>query len=262
MGPAAGGTFAFMEFRKKEKDAFVYGIHPVLEAVQSGRTVDKVWLQEGVLQGQLKDLLPIFRSKNLIWKQVPLAKLNTLVKGNHQGVVISVSAVDFADLDTVVAGAFEAGEDPFILILDGVTDVRNFGAIARTAACAGAHGILVPEKGSAPLSADAVRTSAGALMKIPVCRTQSLYGSIKMLKNSGVKIVGATEKTSEVLFDADLTGPIAIVLGDEETGLSVDTWKLCDAHVKIPLSAKGVGSLNVSVAAGVITYEVVRQRAK
>ncbi|MCX6175835.1 MAG: 23S rRNA (guanosine(2251)-2'-O)-methyltransferase RlmB [Flavobacteriaceae bacterium] len=251
-----------MEFRKKEKDAFVYGIHPVLEALQSGRTVDKVWLQEGVLQGQLKDLLPIFRSKNIIWKQVPLAKLNALVKGNHQGVVISVSAVDFADLDTVVAGAFEAGEDPFILILDGVTDVRNFGAIARTAACAGAHGILVPEKGSAPLSSDAVRTSAGALMKIPVCRTQSLYGSIKMLKNSGVKIVGATEKTAEALFDADLTGPIAIVMGDEETGLSIDTWKLCDAHVQIPLSAKGVGSLNVSVAAGVITYEVVRQRTK
>ena len=138
-----------MEFRQKEKDAFVYGIHPVLEALQSGRTVDKVWLQEGVLQGQLKDLLPLLRAKNLIWKQVPTAKLNALVKGNHQGVVISVSSVDFADLDTVVANAFEAGEDPFILILDGVTDVRNFGAIARTAACAGVHGILVPEKGSA-----------------------------------------------------------------------------------------------------------------
>ena len=124
------------------------------------------------------------------------------------------------------------------------------------------HGILVPEKGSAPLSADAVRTSAGALMKIPVCRTQSLYGSIKMLKNSGLKIVGATEKTSEALFDADMSGPVAIVMGDEETGLSTNTWKLCDAHVKIPLSANGVGSLNVSVAAGVITYEVVRQRSK
>ncbi len=249
-----------MEF--KQKDAFVHGIHPVLEALQSGRTIDKVWLQEGVLQGQLKDLLPLFRARNIIWKQVPMAKLNSLVRGNHQGVVITVSAVDFANLDAVVAGAFEAGEDPFILILDGVTDVRNFGAIARTASCAGIHGILVPEKGSAPLSPDAVRTSAGALLKIPVCRTQSLYGSIKLLKNSGLKIVGATEKSVENVFDADLLGPIALVLGDEETGLSPDTWKLCDAHVKIPLSPNGVGSLNVSVATGVITYEVVRQRQK
>ena len=173
-----------------------------------------------------------------------------------------VSPIEYQSIEPYAEQLLTEGKKPFILALDRITDVRNFGAIARTAACAGAHGILVPEKGSAPLSADAVRTSAGALMKIPVCRTQSLYGSIKMLKNSGVKIVGATEKTSEVLFDADLTGPIAIVLGDEETGLSVDTWKLCDAHVKIPLSAKGVGSLNVSVAAGVITYEVVRQRAK
>jgi 23S rRNA (guanosine2251-2'-O)-methyltransferase len=145
-------------------------------------------------------------------------------------------------------------------VLDGVTDVRNFGAIARSAYCAGAHGIVVPEKGGAAINADAVKTSAGALMHIPVCRVQSLYHGLKLIKNSGLMLAGVTEKAATSLHEAMLTGPVALILGDEEKGLGTDTRKLCDVQFRIPMMREGVGSLNVSVAAGVALYEVVRQR--
>lgn len=245
-----------------KKESFVYGIHPVIEALESGKTIDKVWIQEGQLQGQLKEILMMFRDRGIIWKQVPIEKLNSLTHGNHQGVVIALSAIDFAKLEDVVASVYEHGEDPLILVLDGITDVRNFGAIARTAACAGVHAIVVPEKGGAALGPDAVKTSAGALFKIPVCRTQSLYHTIKQLQNSGLQIVGATEKGADNLFESQLSGPLAVIMGSEESGLSADVWKLCDQKLKIPLSPNGVESLNVSVATGIFVYEVFKQRAK
>lgn len=241
-------------------NSFIYGIHPVLEALDAGKTIDKVWIQEGQLTGQLKEIITRLHEKRIIWKQVPQAKLNSLVKGTHQGIVIAISAVEFAKIEDIVAEAFEKGVDPFVLVLDGVTDVRNFGAIARTAACAGIHGIVVPETGSAAINSDAVKTSAGALMKIPVCRTKSLHHTLKMLKNSGLTIAGASEKGAEGFYNCDFTGPLAIVMGSEDTGLSPDSWKLCDFHFKIPISPYGVGSLNVSVAAGVAVYEALRQR--
>jgi 23S rRNA (guanosine2251-2'-O)-methyltransferase len=241
--------------------SFIYGIHPVLEALEVGKPIDKVWIQEGQLTGQLKDILSKLYEKRILWKQVPQAKLNSLVTGAHQGIVIAISAIEFAKVEDVVAEAFEKGVDPFILVLDGVTDVRNFGAIARTAACAGIHAIVVPESGSAAINSDAVKTSAGALLKIPVCRTRSLHHTVKTLKNSGLKIAGATEKGADSFYDCDLTGPIAVIMGSEDSGLSMDTWKLCDVHFKIPLSPFGVGSLNVSVATGVAVYEALRQRS-
>jgi 23S rRNA (guanosine2251-2'-O)-methyltransferase len=183
-----------------------------------------------------------------------------MVNGNHQGIIAALSAVDFATIDQVVAMAYEKGEDPFLIVLDGVTDVRNFGAIARSAYCAGAHGIVVPEKGGAAINADAVKTSAGALMHIPVCRVQSLYHGLKLIKNSGLMLAGITEKATTSLHEAALTGPVALILGDEEKGLATDTRKLCDVQFQIPMMKEGVGSLNVSVAAGVALYEVVRQR--
>lgn len=246
----------------QKKDSFVYGVHPVIEALESGKTIDKVWIQEGVLQGQLKDILMMLRDRNIIWKQVPTQKLNSLVRGNHQGIVMAISAVDFAKLEDVIANTFEKGEEPFILVLDGITDVRNFGAIARTASCAGVHAIVVPEKGGAAIGPDAIKTSAGALFKIPVCRTNSMYGTIKLLKNSGLHIVGASEKGATNLFESKFEGPIAVVMGSEETGLSTDVWKLCDQLCKIPLMPTGVESLNVSVASGIFIYEVIRQRTK
>jgi 23S rRNA (guanosine2251-2'-O)-methyltransferase len=247
---------------EKKQNTLIYGVHPVLEALESGKTIDKVWIQEGHLQGPLAEILGILRQKRILWKQVPTVKLNTLVRGNHQGVVIALSSVDFTPLDIIISEAFSHGDDPFILVLDGITDVRNFGAIARTASCAGIHGILVPEQGSAPIGPDAVKTSAGALLKIPVARTNSMYHAIRQLKNSGLTIIGATEKAAEGLYQADLTGPVALVMGNEETGLSPDVLKLCDQLVKIPMSAGGVDSLNVSVSTGVVVYEIIRQRTK
>jgi 23S rRNA (guanosine2251-2'-O)-methyltransferase len=245
----------------KDKDTFIYGIHPVIEALQAGKTIDKVWIQEGSVSPTLREILGMLRDRKIIWKQVPQEKLNRLVNGTHQGIIVSLSAVEFANIEDVIQSAYDKGEDPFIIVLDGVTDIRNFGAIARTAACAGVHGIVVPEKGGAAINSDAVKTSAGALFKIPVCRVQSIYNGLKVLKNSGVRIAGATEKAEGAIFKADLTGPVAIVMGDEEKGLSSETRKLCDELFRIPLSPDGVDSLNVSVAAGVALFEVVRQRS-
>lgn len=246
--------------RSPKKDGtLIGGIHPVEEALRSDKTIDKVWVQEGTISPAIKDILQILKQKRIIWKQVPAEKLSRLVNANHQGIVISLSSVDFARIENVIAGVFEKGEDPFILVLDGITDVRNFGAIARTAGCAGVHGIVVPETGGAAINSDAIKTSAGALLKIPVCRTNSLHHTLKLLKNSGLKIAGASEKGATGIYDADLTGPLAIVMGSEDTGLSMDAWKLCDIHFKIPLHKEGVESLNVSVAAGIAMYETVRQ---
>ena len=246
----------------KKTTSLIYGIHPVREAIESGKTIDKVWIQEGRLQGQLAELLTLFRDNRIHWRQVPNEKLNSLVRGNHQGVVVSLSIVDFVPLEEIVQLAFERGEDPFVLVLDGVTDVRNFGAIARTASCAGVHGILVPELGSAPLSPDALKTSAGALLKIPVSRTNSLHHSLKFLKNSGLHILGATEKAKSSLYDTEISGPVALVMGSEDTGISNDAMKMCDNLALIPISKTGVESLNVSVAAGISIYEIIRQRTK
>lgn len=243
------------------KETFIYGIHPVIEAIQAGKTIDKVWIQEGTVSPTLREILGMLRDRKIIWKQVPQEKLNRLVKGNHQGIIISLSAVEFASLEDAIQMAFDKGEDPFFIVLDGVTDIRNFGAIARTASCAGVHGIVVPEKGGAAINSDAVKTSAGALFKIPVCRVQSIYNGLKVLKNSGVRIAGATEKAETSIFHSDLTGPVAIVMGDEEKGLSTDTRKLCDELFRIPLAETGVSSLNVSVAAGISMFEVVRHRS-
>ncbi|MFN5251594.1 MAG: 23S rRNA (guanosine(2251)-2'-O)-methyltransferase RlmB [Bacteroidia bacterium] len=241
--------------------SFVYGIRPVLEALESGKPIDKVWIQEGQVSGQLKEILSILHQRRIIWKQVPQEKLFKLGGGNHQGIVVAISAVEFAEISNVIAEAFEKGVDPFILVLDGVTDVRNFGAIARSAACAGVHAIVVPEKGGAAINSDAVKTSAGALLKIPVCRTNSLHHTLKSLKNSGLTIAGATEKGADSFYSCDFTGPLAIVMGNEETGLSADTWKMCEVKFKIPMSPFGVGSLNVSVAAGIAMFEAMRQRS-
>ncbi|MBM3400428.1 MAG: 23S rRNA (guanosine(2251)-2'-O)-methyltransferase RlmB [Bacteroidetes bacterium] len=239
---------------------FIYGIHPVEEAIRSGQTIDKVWVQEGTVSPALREVLGLLRDHKILWKQVPAERLNRMTNGNHQGIIAALSAVDFATIDQVVAMAYEKGEDPFLIVLDGVTDVRNFGAIVRSAYCAGAHGIVVAEKGGAAINADAVKTSAGALMHIPICRVQSLYHGLKFIKNSGLMLAGATEKATDSMYEATLAGPVALILGDEEKGLGTDTRKLCDVQFRIPMMKEGVGSLNVSVAAGVALYEVVRQR--
>jgi 23S rRNA (guanosine2251-2'-O)-methyltransferase len=192
---------------------------------------------------------------------VPVEKLNRMTQKNHQGIIAITSLVTYLSIEEIVARVFEDGRDPLVVILDGVTDVRNFGAIARSAECAGADAILIADKGVAQINPDAMKTSAGALAVIPVCRTPDLGRSIKYLKNAGLKITGATEKTDILFYEADFKSPSAIIMGAEDHGISANMLALCDQEVRIPMLGK-IASLNVSAAASVILFEAVRQRAK
>lgn len=247
-------------FMKKPDTKFIYGIRPIQEALENNIVFDKVWVAEGQLSPTIKDILFSLRKQGTIWKQVPFSRLGEMVRGNHQGIVATVSAVEFSRAEDVVTQVFEQGEDPFIVILDGVTDVRNFGAITRSAACAGAHAVVIPAKGSAAVNADAVKTSAGALLSMPICKSTNLYNTIKMLKSMGLQISGCSEKASDSLYKTRLEGPRVLVMGGEEKGMSTEVWKLCDNLFKIPMNAKGPSSLNVSVAAGIALFEIQRQR--
>ncbi len=238
---------------------FIYGIRSVIEALDAGKEPDKVLIQVGISNPLMQQLKQKLKEHNLIYQHVPAVKLNKITSKNHQGVVAFISEVDFQNTAEIVQQAFEKGEDPLVLILDRVTDVRNFGAIARTAACAGVHAIIVPSRGSAQLNEDAVKTSAGALHKIPVCREHDLKQVIKQLKEAGLKIFACTEKTEKNIYSLTFTEPLAIIMGSEENGISGEYLKLADERVRIPMTGL-VDSLNVSVSAAVVLYEAVRQR--
>jgi 23S rRNA (guanosine2251-2'-O)-methyltransferase len=190
---------------------------------------------------------------------VPLEKINRLTRKNHQGVFAFISPIDFHNIEDIIPALFEEGKNPLILVLDRITDVRNFGAIARTAECAGVDTILIPEQNAAAINADAIKTSAGALHKVTVCRTWNLKLALQYLKDSGIQLIGCTEKTQDNMYKPDYTPPTAIIMGSEEDGVSPEFLKMCDARAKIPMSGK-IASLNVSVATGVILYEAIRQR--
>lgn len=239
------------------KDLLI-GTRPLIEAIQAGKQIDKVLIQKGLKGSTFQELFPLLKEHNIQQQSVPIEKLNRITKKNHQGVIAFVSPVDFVSVEEVVARAYEAGEDPLLLILDRVTDVRNFGAIARTAECTGVHGIIVPTRGSAPINFDALKTSAGALNHISVCKEDNLKETISYLKNSGLTLVACSEKGSDTAYNADLKGPLAIVMGSEENGVSPEYLKLCDKVVQLPMKGK-IGSLNVSVAAGALLFEVLRQ---
>ena len=236
----------------------IFGIRPVAEAIEAGREIDRVFFRkeaEGKLIGELRVLC---RRRGIKIQEVPHQKLDRLTKGNHQGVVAQIAAIGYVSLEEMLAGV-PSDETPLLVVLDGVTDVRNFGAIARSAECAGAHGIVVPLKNGAPVNAEAIRSSAGALMRIRVCRVGSIRNAVKALQLEGLQAVAATEKCTKILFDADLARPTAIVMGNEESGISREVLKLCDEQVAIPMVGE-VQSLNVSAAAAVMLFEVVRQR--
>jgi 23S rRNA (guanosine2251-2'-O)-methyltransferase len=204
-------------------------------------------------------LLNVLKARKILFQFVPFQKLNKITRKNHQGVIAFISPILFSDIEEIVTQVFETGKTPFIIVLDGVTDVRNFGAIVRTAECAGVDAVLVPEKNSAGINADAVKTSAGALFKVPVCRTNSLRKTIENLKLSGLRIISASEKAQKYYYQTNFTVPTALVVGDEETGISESILSLSDDTVKIPILGE-IKSLNVSVAASVLIYETVRQR--
>ena len=242
-----------------EKTGTIYGTRPVIEAILAGKDIDKVMIQSGLTNDLIKELLAVAKQSGIPVVFVPAEKLKRLSSRNHQGVMCHLSPVSFASLDNLIFNAFNQGRDPFFIILDRVTDVRNFGAIVRTAECVGVDGIIIPDKGNAPITGDAMKTSAGALNHVPVCREKDLKKTMRTLRENGLRIVACTEKTEKSLFDADLKGPIALILGSEEDGISDVLLREADDLVRVPLRGK-IDSLNVSVAAGVTFYEVIRQR--
>ncbi|MGE0078919.1 MAG: 23S rRNA (guanosine(2251)-2'-O)-methyltransferase RlmB [Bacteroidales bacterium] len=237
----------------------IYGLHSVLEAVNSNVKISKVIVRQGLTGNLASELMGTLKFKNIPFQHVPAEVFNKYKNKNHQGVVAFTSPIELQNLEELLPQLLNEGKTPFILMLDRVTDVRNFGAIVRTAECAGVDIVVVPAKGAANIGSDAVKTSAGALHHIPVCRVGSLKMTANYLKQNGVKVISATEKAEKTIFESSLNGPVALVMGAEDTGISPDVIKLSDEVVKIPINGK-IGSLNVSVATGIVLYEIVRQR--
>jgi len=238
---------------------FIFGTRTVIEAIDAGKEIEKVLIQKNLQNDLIKELISQMKSLRIPFARVPLEKLNRISRKNHQGVICFISPIEFQSLDNIIETAYSNGKDPFLVILDRITDVRNFGAIARTAECVGADAIVIQSRGNALIGGDAMKTSAGALNVLPVCRQENLKNTITELKSSGITIIACTEKTDTELYKAMLGGPIAIILGSEEDGISEEYLKLCDGAAKIPLNGT-IGSLNVSVSAGIILYEALRQR--
>ncbi|WP_299440285.1 23S rRNA (guanosine(2251)-2'-O)-methyltransferase RlmB [uncultured Aquimarina sp.] len=242
-----------------EKESQIFGIRAVIEAINSGKTIDKLFIQKG-LQGELaKELMNLIKTDSISFSYVPIEKLNRLTRKNHQGVVALTSPIEFHNLENLVLKIIESGETPLFLILDQLSDVRNFGAIIRTAECTGVHGIIIQKKGGAPVSADTVKTSAGAIFKIPICKVDHIKDAMFYLQASGIQIIAATEKASSPIYDIDITTPSAIVMGSEGKGISNSVLKIADHLAKLPMYGE-IASLNVSVACGVFLYETIRQR--
>ncbi len=238
---------------------YIYGLRAIIEAIDAGKEIDKIFIKKD-LSGELaSELFERIRQTRIPVQRVPIERINRITRKNHQGAVAMLSAVTYHRLDHLVPQLYEEGLLPFIVVLDGITDVRNFGAIARTCECAGVDAIVIPEHGSVSVGGDAVKTSAGALHHIPVCRERSVRGAVRFLRENGYKVVAASEKADINYTQADYTGPVAIVMGAEDVGIDPEVIKQCDTFVSIPMFGK-IGSLNVSVAAGVMMYEVVRQR--
>lgn len=238
---------------------FIYGLRPVIEAIKAGKEIEKIFIQNSLKGEMFLELKKLIHELKLPYQMVPMEKLNRLIPINHQGVICYLSPIDYQPLENILPTIFETGRSPLILLLDRITDVRNFGAIARTAECAGVDAIVIPTKGAAQINADAIKTSAGALHKINVCRTENLRSTIDFLQKSGLQVVACTEKTDHTYHEVDYTVPLAFIMGSEEDGISNDLLNLCDAKVNIPLSGE-IESLNVSVAFGIIIFEAVRQR--
>jgi 23S rRNA (guanosine2251-2'-O)-methyltransferase len=233
-----------------------FGIRSVIEAIKQGKTINKILLQKGLSGELIKELLALVHKENIVVQKVPVQKLNHMVKKNHQGVIAMISPVAYHQIDWLVQQVYEKGEDPFILILDRVKDVRNFGAIARTAECFGVHAIVIPSKDSALITNDAVKTSAGALFKIPVCKVTSLNAAVDFLKGCGLKIFSCTEKSDTLINKVETTGPKALIMGSEQDGVDSQLIKASDVNFKIPMTGS-IASLNVSVACGIAIHKLI-----
>ncbi|KAA6335701.1 putative TrmH family tRNA/rRNA methyltransferase [termite gut metagenome] len=237
----------------------IFGVRSVIEAIQAGKEIDKILIKRDIQSNLSRELFAALKDTLIPVQRVPIERINRITQKNHQGVIAFISSVTYQKTEDLVPFLFEQGKDPFFIMLDGVTDVRNFGAIARTCECAAVDAVIIPVKGSAAVNADAVKTSAGALHTLPVCREQSLKNTIRFLKDSGFKIIAATEKGDYEYAKGNYAGPVCILMGAEDTGVSYENLSLCDEWVKIPVRGS-IESLNVSVAAGILIYEALKQR--
>lgn len=244
---------------KKQNEAMIFGIRAIIETIKAGRDLEKVFVQKNLSGDLAKELNPLLRDAKAPVVKVPAERLKKFTTKNHQGVVAFVSPVKYYKLPELVSRTFESGEQPFFLVLDQLTDVRNFGAIARTALCSGVHGIIIPFKGAAQVNGESVKTSAGALNSIPVCREFKLMEGVRYLKESGISIFGCSEKGEKNIQTFSFNQPTALIMGSEESGISKEILELCDEVVKIPIKGT-ISSLNVSAATAMACYEVLRQR--
>lgn len=244
---------------KKTKD-YIFGIHPVLEALKAGREMNKILFRKGLKNDTFTALFKLVRQYNIPFQYVPVEKLNRITNANHQGIIAFLSLIEYKNIEEIVQRTYENGRDPFVLVLDHITDVRNFGAIARTAECAGVDAIIIPQKGSVSITPDAIKTSAGALNRLAICRSADLASTIQLLRSSGLSVIAVTEHADQFYHTINLLGPIVLIMGSEQKGISNSLLKNSDSLVKIPLHGK-IESLNVGVASGVICFEVVRQRS-
>ena len=240
-------------------DQQIFGIRAIIEAIQSGTAIDKVFIQKEVQGELMKDLMKVMKRNSINFSYVPVEKLNRLTSNNHQGAVATISPIGFIEIETLIESVMESGRKPFFLILDQLSDARNFGAIIRTAECTGVDGIIIQKQGSAPVNGDTVKTSAGAVFNIPICKVDHIKDAIFHLQASGIKTVAATEKTDQNIYDISLNEPVAIIMGSEDRGINPSVLKIVDEKAKLPMFGS-IGSLNVSVACGAFLYETVRQR--
>ncbi len=238
---------------------YIFGIRPVSEALEEGKEPEKILIQKGLTGSNFQKLFQMIRERDIPFQMVPAEKLNRITRKNHQGVIAQIAIISYHKLHMLIPEIYEKGETPLLVVLDKITDVRNLGAIARTAEFAGAHALVISEKGSAPVNADAIKTSAGALSRIPVCREREILESLTFLKESGITISACTEKASETIYETPLTGPLALIMGSEDRGISKACLSMADHIMAIPQKGK-TASLNVSVATGIALFEVIRQR--
>lgn len=246
-----------MEFENKTD--LVFGIHPILEGLKSGENFDKLLILNSLRTTQAKEIMKLARDNGISINKVPQQKLDRITRKNHQGIIGFIAPIEFHSIENILPEVFTQGKAPFILILDRISDVRNFGAIVRTAECAGVDAIIIPKKGSAQINGETIKTSTGAIFNIPICKVSGIDSIIPFLKESGIHLVACTEKSDVNYTKIDYTIPIGVILGSEESGIAISNITKSDSTVKLPLEGK-TKSLNVSVAAGVIMYEVIRQR--
>lgn len=243
-----------------EKGHQIFGIRAIIEAIQAGKEIDKVFVQKDAQGELMKDLMKVMKRAGVNFSYVPVEKLNKLTPNNHQGAVATIAPVSFHNLETLIETVMESGKTPLFLILDQISDARNFGAIIRTAECTGVDGIIIQKQGAAPVNGDTVKTSAGAVFNVPICKVEHIKDAIFHLQGSGIKTIAATEKTDQNIYDLSLNEPIAIIMGSEDRGVNPSVLKIVDEKAKLPMFGT-IASLNVSVACGAFLYETVRQRS-